>query len=195
MANGKGDVVGDFVASCQRVGIKPGIFYSVHRNVYQQVWGHYVTGARGGAAEKEKFNHIGEQQMEELCSRYGPLIQIWLDAGAKTPAEGGPDMLPIFRRCQPHWFSITAKNVENIVGSATKRVTRVIRAGRRCRTGDGLHRERRRRKLLGIGDPDGTAGRRAWWTCRCAARPDSQLVLVTQSRSRHPTDGSPRANV
>ena len=39
--DGKGDVVGDFVASCRKVGIKPGIFFSVHRNVYQQVWGEW----------------------------------------------------------------------------------------------------------------------------------------------------------
>jgi alpha-L-fucosidase len=100
--NGKGDVVGDFVASCRKVGIKPGIYYSVHRNVHQQVWGHYVDWGKGrGTPAQEKFNRIGEQQLEELCSRYGPLIQIWLDAGAKTPAEGGPDLLPIFRRWQP----------------------------------------------------------------------------------------------
>jgi alpha-L-fucosidase len=100
--DGKGDVVGDFVASCRRVGIKPGIFFSVHRNVYQQVWGHYVDWGKGrGTPAQEKFNRIAEQQMEELCSRYGPLIQIWFDAGTKTPAEGGPDMLPIFRRHQP----------------------------------------------------------------------------------------------
>jgi len=38
---------------------------------------------------------------EELCSRYGPLVQIWYDAGVKTPAEGGPDVLPVFERHQP----------------------------------------------------------------------------------------------
>lgn len=39
---GKGDVVADFVTSCRKAGIKPGIYFSIHRNVYNQVWSHYV---------------------------------------------------------------------------------------------------------------------------------------------------------
>jgi alpha-L-fucosidase len=38
---------------------------------------------------------------EELCSRYGPLLQIWYDAGVKMPSQGGPDVLPIFEKHQP----------------------------------------------------------------------------------------------
>jgi len=40
--DGKGDVVGDFVASCRKADVLPGVFFSTHRNVYQEVWGHYV---------------------------------------------------------------------------------------------------------------------------------------------------------
>ncbi len=100
--DGKGDVVADFVASCRKAGIKPGIFFSVHRNVYHQVWGHYVNWGKGkGTPAQEKFNRIAEKQMQEICSNYGPLVQIWFDAGTKCPAEGGPDMLPIFEKHQP----------------------------------------------------------------------------------------------
>jgi alpha-L-fucosidase len=100
--DGKGDVVGDFVASCRKAGILPGIYFSTHRNVYWQVWGHYVDWGKGrGTPEQEKFNRIAEKMTEELCSRYGPLVQIWFDAGVKTPAEGGPDVLPIFEKHQP----------------------------------------------------------------------------------------------
>lgn len=99
---GKGDVVADFVASCRKAGLRPGLYFSVHRNAYHQVWGHYVDWGKGrGTPAQEKFNRIAERQMEELCSRYGPLVQIWFDAGTKTPAEGGPDMLPIFEKHQP----------------------------------------------------------------------------------------------
>jgi len=99
--DGKGDVVGDFVASCRKAGIRPGIYFSVHRNVYQKVWGHYVNWGKGrGTEAQKKFNAIAEKQMEELCSRYGPLVEIWFDAGTKTPAEGGPDMEPIFEKYQ-----------------------------------------------------------------------------------------------
>jgi alpha-L-fucosidase len=99
--HGKGDVVGDFVASCRKVGIRPGIYFSVHRNVYHQVWGHYVDWGKGrGTPAQERFNRIAEKMMEELCSRYGSLVEIWFDAGTKTPLEGGPDMLPIFEKHQ-----------------------------------------------------------------------------------------------
>jgi len=159
--DGKGDVVGDFVASCRRVGIKPGIFFSVHRNVYQQVWGHYVDWGKGrGTPAQEKFNRIAEKMMAELCSRYGPLIQIWFDAGTKTPAEGGPDLLPMFRRCQPQSVFYHSSEcgehrwIGNEAGYAgvpcwatmPDRGQTVLHGG----SAAGL-------KLLNIGDPDGTA--------------------------------------
>ncbi len=101
--NGKGDIVGDFVTSCRKAGIKPGIYFSTHRNVYNQVWGHYVNWGEGKGTEKqEAFNRIAEKMTEELCSRYGELIQIWYDAGVKLPHEGGPDVLPIFDKYQPN---------------------------------------------------------------------------------------------
>lgn len=99
--DGKGDVVRDFVASCRAAGIRPGIYFSTHRNVYWNVWGHYVDQGEGrGTQRQQEFNRIAEGMTEELCSRYGDLVQIWYDAGVKTPAEGGPDVLPIFERHQ-----------------------------------------------------------------------------------------------
>lgn len=99
---GKGDVVADFVASCRKAGIKPGIFFSVHCNAYHKLWSHYVDWGKGrGTPAQDAFNRIAEKQMREICANYGPLVQIWFDAGAKCPAEGGPDMLPIFEKHQP----------------------------------------------------------------------------------------------
>lgn len=100
--DGKGDVVADFVASCRRVGIEPGLYFSTHRNVYWNVWGHYVDGGAGRGTEAQAaFNRIAEAMTDELTSRYGPLLQVWFDASARTPQEGGPDVLPIFERNQP----------------------------------------------------------------------------------------------
>jgi len=99
--NGKGDVVAEFVASCRKANILPGLYFSTHRNVYWTVWGHYVDWGRGkGTPQQKKFNRMAEKMTEELCSRYGPLVQIWFDAGVKTPQEGGPDVLPIFEKYQ-----------------------------------------------------------------------------------------------
>jgi alpha-L-fucosidase len=98
--NGQGDVVALFVESCRRARIEPGIYFSTHNNVHRGVWGHRVDGE--GATEKQRaFNRTAEAMTDELTSRYGPLGQIWYDAGVLTPAEGGPDVLPIFARNQP----------------------------------------------------------------------------------------------
>ncbi len=159
--DGKGDVVGDFVASCRRVGIKPGIFFSVHRNIYQQVWGHYVDWGKGrGTPAQEKFNRIAEKQMKELCSRYGPLIQIWFDAGTKTPAEGGPEMLPIFRKYQPRSVFYSNKDcgehrwIGNEKGYADDPCWATMPGQGQMLLHSGSAAGR---KFLGTGDPNGTA--------------------------------------
>ena len=100
--DGKGDIVADFVASCRRAGLLPGLYLSTHRNACQTVWGHYVDWGKGQDTEAQKaYNRIAEKQTEELCSRYGKLVQIWYDAGVRTPQQGGPDVLPIFNQHQP----------------------------------------------------------------------------------------------
>jgi alpha-L-fucosidase len=76
-------------------------------------------GKGRGTPVQEKFNRIAEKQMEEICARYGPLVQIWFDAGTKCPAEGGPDMLPIFAKHQPDsvFYSSTQRSDHRWVGN------------------------------------------------------------------------------
>ncbi|MEJ2049790.1 MAG: alpha-L-fucosidase, partial [Calditrichota bacterium] len=100
--NGRGDVVADFVNSCHKYNIQPALYLSTHCNAYWTVWNHYVDwGAGRGTPQQAAFNRVAEQMTAELCSRYGPLLEIWYDAGVKTPAEGGPDVLPIVEKYQP----------------------------------------------------------------------------------------------
>jgi len=153
---GKGDVVGDFVSSCRRAGIKPGIYFSTHRNVYWTVWGHYVDWGAGQGTEKQKaFNRIAERMTEELCSRYGPLVQIWYDAGVKTPDEGGPDVLPIFDKHQPDavfYHSIQRADhrwIGNEQGHAGDPCWATMPGGQRS------HNAATWKKVLASGDPDG----------------------------------------
>jgi alpha-L-fucosidase len=96
---GKADVMADFVESCRKYDIAPGVYLSCHRNAYHRVWGHRVNWGKGGPGQKE-FARIGEKMVEELCSRYGPLAEIWFDAGLLAPEEGGPDVLPIVDKHQ-----------------------------------------------------------------------------------------------
>jgi len=99
--NGKGDIVAEFVQSCRKYGLKPGIYMSTHRNFFNQVDKHKVNWGNGGK-EQYEFNQICERMVEELCTKYGELFELWFDAENKTPAEGGPDVLPIINKYQPN---------------------------------------------------------------------------------------------
>ena len=192
--DGKGDVVADFVASCRKAGIKPGIYFSVHRNVYQQVWGHYADWGKGrGTPAQEKFNRIAEKQMEELCSRYGPLIQIWFDAGTKTPAEGGPDLLPIFEKHQPDsvFYSSTQRSDHRWIGNEAGF------AGYPCwatMPGDKARSRTTRpagKSFSAAAIPTAQSGHPAWWMCHCVAR--TRFTTGSGRRTRSTRSSRPKS--
>jgi alpha-L-fucosidase len=100
--NGKADIVKDFVESCRKYGIAPGIYIGIRFNAYWQVYNYKTNAGKGGDDEKQRrYMQICEQIVEELCSRYGPLCEIWFDGGVITPEQGGPDVLPIVEKYQP----------------------------------------------------------------------------------------------
>jgi alpha-L-fucosidase len=101
--NGKGDVVRDFVRSCRKFGIRPGIYASMSANGYLEVDDPgLVNRGKGGDPEKQaRYARICEGMLNELWARYGPLFEVWFDGGCLYPAQGGPDMLPILKRLQP----------------------------------------------------------------------------------------------
>lgn len=96
---GKADVFGEFVKSCRKAGIAPGVYLSCHRNAYQKVWTYKVNWGKGGEGQAA-FAKLGAKMTEELVSRYGPLCEIWFDAGLPHPDDGGPDVLPVVDRYQ-----------------------------------------------------------------------------------------------
>jgi len=99
--DGKADIVRDFVESCHKYGIAPGIYIGIRFNAYQGVYNYEVNGGRGGdPAQRLRYMRMCEQIVEELCSRYGPLCEIWFDGGVITPKQGGPDVLPIVDKYQ-----------------------------------------------------------------------------------------------
>ncbi|MGC8639764.1 MAG: alpha-L-fucosidase [Isosphaeraceae bacterium] len=101
---GKGDLVRDFVRSCARYKIKPGIYASVTANGYMEVDnpGLVNRGRGGDPAKQAAYARICEGMLAELWGRYGELFHIWFDGGALPPDQGGPDMLPLLRKYQPH---------------------------------------------------------------------------------------------
>jgi len=102
--DGKGDVVAEFVTSCRKYGIKPGLYASVTANGYLEVDNPgLVNRGKGGTPEAQaEYNRICEKMAEELWSRYGELVEIWFDGGAIPAVKGGPDLAPILKKHQPH---------------------------------------------------------------------------------------------
>ncbi|MCX6362391.1 MAG: alpha-L-fucosidase [Armatimonadetes bacterium] len=102
--NGQGDIVRDFVRSCRKFGIKPGIYAHMGCNGYLEVDNPgLVNRGRGGTPDEQaRYARICEGMLNELWGRYGKLAEIWFDGGVLDPDKGGPDMLSILRKRQPN---------------------------------------------------------------------------------------------
>lgn len=101
--DGKGDVVRDFVNSCRKYGIKPGIYLGIRWNSFFGVHDFKVNGE--GEFQKNRqayYNQMMEGMVKEICTNYGDLFEIWFDGGASHPDLGAPDVLPIVKQYQPN---------------------------------------------------------------------------------------------
>jgi alpha-L-fucosidase len=98
--SGQGDIVKDFIASCKKFGLKPGIYASTTANGYLKVDnpGKVVSGDPG---EQKKYNEIVKMQLTELWSEYGDLFEVWFDGGVLPTEKGGFDVLGLLRKYQP----------------------------------------------------------------------------------------------
>jgi alpha-L-fucosidase len=99
--DGKGDVVKDFIASCKKYGIKPGIYASTTANGYLHVSNPGLV-REGSPVTQDEYNRIVEQQLTELWTNYGELFEIWFDGGVLSKKEGGSDVLALVKRLQPN---------------------------------------------------------------------------------------------
>ncbi|GIN72498.1 hypothetical protein J14TS2_29730 [Bacillus sp. J14TS2] len=97
---GTGDIVRDFIESCEKYDIRPGLYYSTSANAYFQV-DNPGTVSSGDSEEQERYNQMVMQQVTELWSHYGRLFEIWFDGGTLPPEKGGPDVTSILRKLQP----------------------------------------------------------------------------------------------
>jgi len=155
--NGKGDVVGDFVASCRKAGIKPGLYMSCFRNAYWKVDRYRVNYGKGGPRQAE-FARTCEKMFEELCTRYGELVQIWFDAGNISPEEGGPDLVPIADRYQPDmvFYHSPERSEHRWIGNERGYAGYPCWATMPGKPGDPVsHNVKAWKKCLAHGDPEG----------------------------------------
>jgi alpha-L-fucosidase len=98
--DGKGDIVGDFIASCRKYGIRPGIYASTTANGYLHVDNPGLVQP-GAPVSQDTYNKIVVQQLTELWSNYGKLFEIWFDGGVLSREKGGADVLSLVRKLQP----------------------------------------------------------------------------------------------
>tara|TARA_R110002124_G_scaffold235529_1_gene400822 strand:+ start:123 stop:1475 length:1353 start_codon:yes stop_codon:yes gene_type:complete len=99
--NGEGDIVKDFIASCKKYGLKPGLYASASVNAYLKVNnpGLVISGIE---AEQEKYKEVVKTQLTELWTQYGELFEIWFDGGVLPPDKGGIEMLSLLEKYQPN---------------------------------------------------------------------------------------------
>lgn len=101
--DGKGDVVRDFVNSCRKYNLKPGIYVGIRWNSFFGVHDFKVNGTGEFAKQRQDwYNTMVEGMVKELCTNYGELFEIWFDGGADSPSNGAPDVLPIVQQYQPN---------------------------------------------------------------------------------------------
>jgi alpha-L-fucosidase len=98
--DGKRDIVGEFAASCRKAGIEPGVYMGTRWNGHLGVWDFKTTDR--SPVTQAQYNHMIEREVEEICSRYGDLFELWFDGGAHGPEQGGPDVLSVFAKHQPN---------------------------------------------------------------------------------------------
>jgi alpha-L-fucosidase len=96
---GKGDIIQEFVDSCRKYDVKPGIYYSCEANAYLGI--HKGSGNLPPYPSKEwgYFADLVTRHLTQLWSEYGDLFELWFDGGT---LENGPDILGLLKKHQPN---------------------------------------------------------------------------------------------
>jgi alpha-L-fucosidase len=98
--NGDGDIVDEFIKSCHKYGVKPGLYYSTGCNAYLGVDG--IVGGELKGEQLAEYNKIVISQLTELWTKYGELFEIWFDGGCLQVENGGPDVVSLLNKLQPN---------------------------------------------------------------------------------------------
>lgn len=100
--DGKGDIVRDFINSCHKYGLKPGIYIGIRWNSLLGIHNFKAEGEDEFAVNRQAwYKRLCERMVTELCTRYGDLYMIWFDGGADDPRGEGPNVEPIVNKYQP----------------------------------------------------------------------------------------------
>jgi len=83
---GHGDILRDFVESCKKYGLKPGVF--TEARVDARLGFDNFKPLKGAGVTQAEFNRMLENELKELCTRYGNLFMVWYDGGAPSDSTG-----------------------------------------------------------------------------------------------------------
>ena len=79
--NGHGDVLADVSASCRKFGLKLGVYVCPRDDHF----GAKTGGICATPALQARYNAMYREQLEEVFSRYGELVEVWFDGSTVTP--------------------------------------------------------------------------------------------------------------
>lgn len=100
--DGKGDVLRDFVNSCRKYDVRPGVYIGIRWNSLLGIHNFKAEGEGEFARNRQAwYKRLCEKMVTEICTRYGDLFMIWFDGGADDPNGLGPDVEPIVNKDQP----------------------------------------------------------------------------------------------
>ena len=105
---GKGDVLADLAESCRKRGMLLGVY------VYPGDLYHGSPASSGGktqdAAKQEAYTKIYRQQLTEVLSRYGPMMEVWFDGSVRKDIIDLTELLdkhaPKAMKFQSPWATI-----------------------------------------------------------------------------------------
>jgi alpha-L-fucosidase len=101
--DGKGDVVKDFLKSCRKYGIQPGLYCSAGGHSYWNLRHSPVVYRHGqitGSPEAvEAFLNMDLKMYTSLFKNAGPISYLWLDGGVDPFASR---LAPIIAKYEPH---------------------------------------------------------------------------------------------
>jgi alpha-L-fucosidase len=159
--NGKGDVVGQFIASCHKYRVRPGIYLNFAHNGYCNSMYHTWRDGKGGfkpgrsVHNSPHYTAICERMLTELCSRYGELVELWFDGSALPVNLGGPDVTAITQRYQPNAV-IYGATADQPIANCIRWIGHEEGWAPESCWGTIADRNTVERRLLASGDPNGS---------------------------------------
>jgi alpha-L-fucosidase len=78
---GRGDIMADLSSACARRGLKLGVYLSPRDDRHEAG----LSGRCKTPEAQQGYNELYRRQLTELLTRYGPIVELWLDGSSVVP--------------------------------------------------------------------------------------------------------------